>query len=51
MNKNNFGKKINEKIRKLKFFFCKNKKKRKKERGKTLWITVVIHNVLCVGEQ
>jgi hypothetical protein len=35
----------------------KNKKKGKKgkvsqkKRGKTLSITVVIHNVLCVGEQ
>jgi len=26
-------------------------KKKKKEREKTLWITVVIHSVLCVGEQ
>jgi nitrate reductase NapE component len=25
--------------------------KKKKEKRKALWITVVIHSVLCVGEQ
>jgi len=25
--------------------------KKEKKRGKTLWITVVIHSVLCVGER
>ena len=28
----------------------KNSKKKKKE-SKTLWITIVIHSVMCVGEQ
>jgi hypothetical protein len=27
------------------------KGKLKKKKGKTLWITVVIHSVLCVGKQ
>jgi hypothetical protein len=46
---------LEKKIRKLK------KKKKKKRKGKSLkkkkkgeespWITVVIHSVLCVGEQ
>jgi len=41
-----------EKIRKLKKKFEKRRReklKKKKRRGKTLWITVVIHSVLCVG--
>jgi hypothetical protein len=43
-------------IRKLKkIFWKKNEKKKKgkakKKEGKTLWITVVIHSVLCMGEQ
>jgi hypothetical protein len=29
----------------------KKKKKLAKKKEKTLWITVVIHSVLCVGEQ
>ena len=37
MNKNNFGKKINEKIRKLKIFFLqKQKKTKKRERKNTM---------------
>jgi hypothetical protein len=43
LKKNNFAKKKNEKKR--------EKLAKKKKRGKTLWITVVIHSVLCVGEQ
>jgi hypothetical protein len=41
----------------LKKFFEKKTEKKgkkgkaKKKRGKTLWITVVIYSVLCVGEQ
>jgi len=50
---------MKKKIRKLEknFLKKKTKKKRKKEksykkkRRKTLWITVVIHGVLCVEKQ
>jgi len=43
-----------EKIRKLEKKFEKKQKKKEKrkklkKRGKTLWITAVIHGVLCVG--
>jgi hypothetical protein len=43
-----------EKIRKLnkKIWKKKRKKKKGKKKGeKSLWITVVIHGILCVGEQ
>jgi hypothetical protein len=41
--KKNFGKKNEKKREKL--------KKKKKQGEESLWITVVIHSVLCVGEQ
>jgi len=41
LKKNNFAKKRKK----------KEKLAKKKKRGKTLWITVVIHNILGVGEQ
>jgi len=41
LKKNNFAKKRKK----------KGKVSNKKKRGKTLWITVVIHSVLCVEEQ
>jgi hypothetical protein len=45
LKKNNFAKKKQKKKK------GKVSKKKKKLRGKTLWITAVIHSVLCVGEQ
>ena len=45
--------KKNKKVEK-KYLKKKTKKKQKslkKKRGKTLWITVIIHSVLCVWEQ
>jgi hypothetical protein len=35
----------------LKKKFEKKKEKKKKKGEESLWITVVIHSVLCVGEQ
>jgi len=43
LKKNNFAKKKTKKRKK--------EKVSQKKRGKTLSITVVIHSVLCVGEQ
>ena len=55
INKNNFGKKINEKKKKKqeswKKKFEKKRKKTEKKREESLWITVVIHSEMCVGKQ
>jgi hypothetical protein len=49
LKKNNFTKKRKKKEKKGKVS-KKKTKNMKKKRGKTLWITVVIHSVLCVGK-
>jgi hypothetical protein len=45
--KSNFEKKRGESCEKM----TKCKKKEEKRKRNALWITVVIHSVLCVGEQ